>query len=94
MRTLIATTALALAALTAQPALAQTGDSRYCLQSPSGTTQCTFQSMAHCEQSRAPGSPSQCLDRALAQGTVGSGAERDPSPFGGAAPPVGDGGQR
>jgi hypothetical protein len=97
MRLLIAASALTLAALTAQPALAQTGTARYCLTDWAGTAQCTFQSMAQCEQVRTPGAPLQCTERSMLEGTVGYGSPRSApstSPFGGAVPPVGDAGQR
>jgi hypothetical protein len=85
MRTLITTSALTLAVL-ATPAFAQTGSGQFCLKSPAGMAQCSYQTMAQCEQARASGSSSQCVDRTQVQGTVGSGSS---SPGGSATPPAG-----
>ncbi len=83
MRTLITASALTLAVF-ATPALAQTGSGQFCLKSPAGMAQCSYQTMAQCEEARSSGSSSQCVDRSQIPGTVGSGA---PAPGGSAAPP-------
>jgi hypothetical protein len=93
MRTLITASALTLAVLASQSAMAQTGTGRFCLTGLAGPAQCSFQTMAQCEQAKPAGLASQCLDRSLVEGTTGSGSS-SPSPFGGAAPPIGDAGQR
>lgn len=85
MRTLFTASALTLAVF-ATPALAQTGSGQFCLKGPSGMAQCSYQTMAQCEQAKPSGSTSQCGDRTQVQGTVGSGT---PIPGGSPTPPAG-----
>ena len=83
MRILIAASALA---LLTTPSLAQTGTGQFCLRGPTGSAQCTFQTMAQCEMAKPAGLASQCFDRTQLQGTTGSGVGVPPG--GSAAPPV------
>jgi hypothetical protein len=84
MRTMIASSALAAAALLAAPAIAtaQTpmGDAPFCLKSAAGSTSCVYRTMAACEQAKLPGSPDQCIDRTQAGGTTGTGGGMSPAP--------------
>lgn len=87
MRTLIAATATALAALALNaPAAAQTGSGQFCLKSTAGSAKCAYQTMAQCEQAKSPGSTDQCVERSQVEGTTGSGAGTGP---GGSASPGG-----
>ena len=78
MRTLIAASALALAAFGITPGLAQTGSGQFCLKSTAGMAQCAYQSMAQCEEAKqaakSASAASQCVDRSQVQGTVGAGS--------------------
>jgi hypothetical protein len=92
MRMLIASAALVTAAFLAGPAGAQTGTGQFCLKSATGQANCTYQTMAQCEQARPAGSSNLCVDKSQLSGTVGSGAPSpsaspSPPPAGGATPP-------
>jgi hypothetical protein len=73
MRTLIASSALIAAALLTTPQLTAAQDAPFCLRSVSGVTNCIYQTMAQCEETKAPGSADQCLSSAYARGTTGQG---------------------
>src|SRR5437588_803968 len=96
MRTLIASSALVAAALLTTPQLAAAQEAPFCLKSVSGVTNCIYQTMAQCEQTKAAGSADQCLSAAQARGTTGQGQPtapgmpRQPSPQvpGGGLPPA------
>ena len=75
MRTLIASSALVAAALLATPQLAAAQDAPFCLKSVSGVTNCIYQTMAQCEQTKPPGSADQCLSAVQAGGTTGQGSQ-------------------
>ena len=75
MRMLIASSALVAAALLTTPQLATAQSSPFCLKSVSGVTNCIYQTMAQCEQTKAAGSADQCLSAAQARGTTGQGSQ-------------------
>ena len=84
MRTMIASSILAAAALLAAPmiAVAQTpmGDAPICLKSASGSTSCVYRTMASCEQAKLAGTADQCIDKSQAGGTTGAGGAMPPPP--------------
>ena len=84
MRTMIASSILAAAALLAAPmiAVAQTpmGDAPICLKSASGSISCVYRTMAACEQAKLAGAADQCVDKSQAGGTTGTGGAMTPPP--------------
>jgi hypothetical protein len=76
MRSLIATSALVAAALLTTPQLAAAQNAPFCLKSVSGVTNCIYQTMAQCEQTKPAGSADQCLSAAQAGGTTGQGNQQ------------------
>jgi hypothetical protein len=80
MRALVVSSALVAAALLTTPQLATAQNSPFCLKSVSGVTNCIYQTMAQCEQTKAPGSADQCLSAAQARGTTGQGGQEPPLP--------------
>lgn len=95
MRTLIGASTLTFILLISQSAIAQeiSGTGQICLSTPDGPSLCVFRTMARCENAKLPMTTSQCVDRSLAEGTVGSGSSTRPSTDG-ASPPAGDSGRR
>jgi hypothetical protein len=95
MRPLIAASTLTFIVLTSQSAVAQhiSGAGQICLSTPDGPSLCVFQTRAQCENAKLPTTTSRCVDRSIAEGTVGSGSSARPSTDG-ASPPAGGGGQR
>jgi Protein of unknown function (DUF3551) len=75
MRTLLASLALVAAALLAAPQVAAAQEAPFCLKSVSGVTNCIYQTMAQCEQTKPPGSADQCMSATLARGTTGQGGQ-------------------
>jgi hypothetical protein len=63
MRTLIASSALAVAALLAATpgALAQSGKKAFCLQSAGGAKSCIYDTMAACEQAKRGQAQASCV---------------------------------
>jgi hypothetical protein len=84
MKATIAATALALAILSSQSAIAQdiAGNRQICLSTPDGPSLCVFQTRAQCENAKLPTTISRCVDRSAVEGTVGSGS-RSQQPTGG-----------
>jgi hypothetical protein len=86
MRRFIASSILVAGALLVTPQFAAAqekpiGNAPFCLKSSSGLTNCAYQTMAQCEQSKL--AADQCLSSAQAGGTVGQG---NPQPGGQGAP--------
>ena len=75
MRTLLASLVLVAAALLATPQVAAAQEAPFCLKSVSGVTNCIYQTMAQCEQTKVPGSADQCLSATVARGTTGQGGQ-------------------
>jgi hypothetical protein len=76
MRSFIASSALVAAALLTTPQLAAAQSAPFCLKSVSGVTNCIYQTMAQCEQTKPAGSADQCLPVAQAGGTIGQGSQQ------------------
>jgi hypothetical protein len=95
MRPLIAVSTLTFIVLTSQSALAQhiSGTGQICLSTPDGPSLCVFQTMAQCENAKLPMTTSRCVDRSIAEGTVGSGSGARPSTDA-SSPTVGGSSQR
>ena|SRR5437764_9469458 len=75
MRTLLASSAFVAAALLSTPQGAAAQDAPFCLKSVAGVTNCIYETMAQCEQTKVPGSADQCLSATLARGTTGQGSQ-------------------
>jgi hypothetical protein len=83
-RILVPSSVLAAVVLALQPGAIAQDNAPYCLKSGSGVTHCMYQTMAACEQIKQ--SNDQCLTRAQAGATTGSGNPVTPAPEGGALP--------
>jgi hypothetical protein len=86
MRTLMMTSALAIAIILNSAVVAQqqqelTGTGQFCLKKAGGPPQCQWQTMAQCEQAKPAGSTDQCVDRNK-DSTVGAGQDTVPMPSG------------
>jgi hypothetical protein len=95
MRPLIAVSTLTFIVLTSQSALAQhiSGTGQICLSTPDGPSLCVFQNMAQCDNAKLPTTTSRCVDRSVAEGTVGSRSSLRPSTDA-SSPPVDGSSQR
>jgi uncharacterized protein DUF3551 len=80
MRGLILSSGLLVAALVAGPqaAVAQTAGKAFCLQGPGGAMNCTFDSLAQCEQRRSSPTAGACVPNPGATTGAGRGM-RDPA---------------
>lgn len=86
-RIAISTLAAGLFALGSTAAVAQkgaTGDAPFCLKS-GAQANCSYQTMAQCEQSKPSSSTNQCIDRSQAMSTTGQGTT-SPPPSGSMSP--------
>jgi hypothetical protein len=72
MKTLIASAALLTLSAALSVAAAQTGNAPFCLKTTTGLLNCSFPSLAQCEQARGSSS-GQCMTRSDAGGTTGLG---------------------
>jgi hypothetical protein len=79
MKILVVATAIIVLAAVAHPAIAQTGNEPFCLQSPSGA-RCVYTTMGACESARGDAPFTQCITRADAHGATGLGEPTIPSP--------------
>jgi hypothetical protein len=83
MQTRVAAVGLIAAVLAASPRLGLAQGAAFCLKTPSGAVNCSYQTMILCEQAKQPNSRDQCVPRFETDGTTGSSA----APLGSPRPP-------
>jgi hypothetical protein len=79
MKTLIASAVILALTPALEVALAQTGNAPFCLKTTTGQLNCSFPTIAQCEEARERIS-GQCMTRSDAGGTTGLGDRSVPTP--------------
>jgi hypothetical protein len=74
MQTRVAAVGLVAAVLAASPRLGLAQGAAFCLKTPLGAVNCSYQTMILCEQAKQPNSRDQCAPRFEMDATTGSSA--------------------